>query len=251
MTGRRSCMVAGAIFAIFTAALAPKAEAQTRIYNITLTNLTSTAPNSGQPFSPPVFATHDNTVDLWTLGSAASLGIERIAEAGNRTVLVSDLQPLVGAGVLNLVTPLSSPLPQGGAVTIQIAADAAHPFLSSAFMLGWTNDGFSGQDSIDLFSLTGTTVFDLMGYDAGTEINNERTGFLGALGGGNGRDPENGVITVHTGIRGDVDAPASWNWTNPVARISISVAAPEPSSVGLIALGLFVPAGMLRRRRKA
>ena len=46
---------------------------------------------------------------------------------------------------------------------------------------------------------------------------------LGALGGGNMRDPENGVITLHTGIRGDADAPIAWNFDpSLVARVTIT-----------------------------
>jgi hypothetical protein len=45
-----------------------------------------------------------------------------------------------------------------------------------------------------------------------------------ALGGGNERDPEDGVIAPHAGIRGDADAPASLNWdvSKPVARVTIT-----------------------------
>ena len=55
-------------------------------------------------------------------------------------------------------------------------------------------------------------MIEVRGYDAGSEKNSEKKGFLGALGGGNKRDPENGVITYHAGIRGDADAPKDWKW---------------------------------------
>lgn len=244
---RNQCSVlVGVTLAIASLSLAGEARAQ--FFQVTLTNLTNTAPNSGQPFSPPVFATHNASVHLWQTGQAASEGIQHIAEEGNRTFLVNALTPLVGTSVRDLVTPLSSPLPQGGTVTINITADAAHPFLSTAFMLGWTNDGFSGLDTLDLRSIVGTQTFDLIGMDAGTEVNNEQTGFLGALGGGNARAPENGVITVHPGILGFADAPTSWNWSNPVGRLTITAVAPEPGTVGLLTLGLIPLAGLVRRK---
>ena len=91
-------------------------------------------------------------------------------------------------------------------------------------MLGNTNDGFSGVSGIDAYKLSAPMTVEVRGYDAGSEKNNEKKGYLGALGGGNDRDPENGVITYHTGIRGDADAPKDWNWdvTQPVARVTFT-----------------------------
>lgn len=203
---------------------------KTRSFDITLTDLTNTATNSGQPFSPPVFITHDSSVNLFESGRSASLGIQNIAESGNRTVLVNALQPLVGGSILSLQTPLSSPLLPGSSVTVRVSVDASHPYLSHAWMLGRTNDGFGGQDSINLFDQVGTKTYEVLGLDAGTELNSEKTGFLGALGGGNGRDPENGLIRAHEGITGRGEAPLAWNWSNgatpasqtPVARVTIT-----------------------------
>jgi hypothetical protein len=64
---------------------------------------------------------------------------------------------------------------------------------------------------------------DLFAWDAGTENNNERGDFLIAME-GTGRDPENGVIHRHQGIRGDADAPGAWKFDpeRPVARITLT-----------------------------
>ena len=85
-----------------------------------------------------------------------------------------------------------------------------------------TADGLALQE--------GTKTYNILGLDAGTENNSEKRGFLGSLGGGNARDPENGLIRLHEGITGRGDAPASWNWSsgaipanqNPVARVTIT-----------------------------
>lgn len=226
-------------------------------YAITLTDLTT-----GQPFSPPVFATHDSSLTLWRPGDTASFGIQQIAEGGNRTPLVNTLTPLVGGSVYDLVTPLSSPLPPGQSVSLLISADAAHPFLSSAWMLGRTNDTFSGQNALDLLAITGTETFTLDAYDAGTEVNTELATDVPALG-GSGHVAENGVIHLSDGIRGidhtvnglgyDVngvrtDIPADWRFGEPVAQITIT-AVPEPGSVGML-LGVAVPVGLLAARRR-
>jgi hypothetical protein len=102
--------------------------------------------------------------------------------------------------------------------------DEKHPLIDAAWMLGNTNDGFSGFSGIDAYSLTQPMTLEVRGYDAGSEINSEKKGFLGALGAGNERDPENGVIAYHAGIRGDADAPKDWNWdvNGPVAKVTIT-----------------------------
>jgi hypothetical protein len=112
----------------------------------------------------------------------------------------------------------------GQSRTIYIHVDEKHPLIDAAWMLGNTNDGFSGFTGVDAFHLSDAMTLDVRGYDAGSEKNNEKKGFLGALGGGNDRDPENGLITYHTGIRGDADAPIAWNWdvSKPVARVTIT-----------------------------
>ena len=194
----------------------------TRTFEVTLTNLTSTADNSGQPFSPPVFVTHDVATKLWELNKAASLGIQVIAETGRRTEQLDALQPLKGSSVLSVETPLSSPLRPGASVTVRVTVDATHPSLSHAWMLERTNDAFGGQDSVNLFTQEGTKTYELVGLDAGTEVNSEKRGFLGSLGGGNARDPESNVIRLHEGITGRGDAPLSWGWSDPVARVTIT-----------------------------
>jgi hypothetical protein len=251
----RHVRTAGAV----TLLLAATASAFAEEYQITLTDLTT-----GQPFSPPVFATHDSSLTLWQPGAAASNGIQQIAETGNRMPLVSDLTPLVGGSVRDLVTPLSSPLLPGGTVSIRIQADSAHPWLSSAWMLGRTNDTFSGQHAINLLDIVGTQTFELAAYDAGTEVNTELAADLIALG-GNGRVAENGVIHLSPGLRGidhfdnglgydangeRTDAPASWRWdtNSPVARLTIT-AVPEPGTLAL-GLSVLIPSGLLVLRRR-
>lgn len=252
---RRSLTVGATtlLLAVTTAAFAQE-------FQVTLTDLTT-----GQPFSPPVFATHDATVSFWQAGAAASNGIQQIAESGNRVPLVNALTPLVGGSVADLVTPLSSPLLPGNSVSILINADAAHPFLSSAWMLGRTNDTFSGLNSINLLSIVGTQTFDLAALDAGTEVNTELATDLIAFG-GSGHVAENGVVHLSPGIRGidhldgngdgvDVnglrtDIPAAWRWdiNSPVARVTIT-SVPEPGVVALL-FGMAVPAGLLAVRRR-
>ncbi|MDX1934569.1 MAG: spondin domain-containing protein [Capsulimonadales bacterium] len=226
------------------------AHSQVMTYRITLENLTNSAPNSGQPFSPPVFFTHDGSLTLWTPGETASDPLRQIAEEGNNAPLLTDLS-LAGSAV-GTIRVLSGPQMPGTSQTFSIATDlSTHRFLSNVWMLGRTNDGFAGQASLDLNGISSTPVsFDLLGLDAGTEVNNELAAFLPSLG-GPFNDPENGVVGLHGGIAGTADAPASWNFTGPVARLTIvAAAAPEPSTVFLAITGVLLAAG-LRRRHQA
>ena len=252
------CMPRLLTFATATLLVVATSTSFAQQYRITVLDLTT-----GQPFSPPVFATHDASVSLWQANTAANNGIQQIAETGNRVPEVNAISPLVGSSVYDLVTPLSSPLAPGGSVSITINADAAHPFLSDVWMLGRTNDTFSGQNALNLLDITGTQTFDLFALDAGTEVNTELSGDLGALG-GPGHVAENGVIHRSEGLRGidhftnglgyDInnvrtDEPAAWRWDNnsPVARVIVT-AVPEPGTMALL-LGV-VPTGMMALRRK-
>lgn len=253
---RRLAALGVALVAAFS--LPQLAAAQAPAYQITFKNLTSNAAatgaataQTGQRLSPPVFITHSADYTAYTVGQAATETIWRIAEGGNRSFLLDEANALVGTSVLSVAAPLSAPLPQQDSVTVMVNADASRHLLSFASMLGWTNDGFVGVSGLDLSTITGTVTINLYGYDAGSEKNSEANGFLGALGLGNARDPEGGLITNHLGIRGDANAPAAWNWLpGPAASLTIS-AVPEPGSWALLLAGGLPLLHLLRKRAGA
>jgi hypothetical protein len=198
-----------------------------------------------------VFVTHSAAYSAFNVGATAPETIWRIAEGGDRSFLLSEVNALVGTSVLSVAAPLSAPLPQQESVSVVVQADASHRLLSFASMLGWTNDGFVGVNGLDLSKIAGTVTINLFGYDAGSERNNEANGFLGALGLGNARDVEGGVITDHLGIRGDANAPAAWNWL-PGAAASLTITpVPEPGTWALMLAGGLPLLGLVRRRLSA
>jgi hypothetical protein len=193
-------------------------DAKSKTVMITIENLTT-----GQPFSPSFFSTRAATAaPLWEMGKAAPDNLVAVAEGGNIGGFSGDAAGRIGKDLGDAALAVHALPGQTRSVTIHV--DAAHPLIDGAWMLGNTNDGFSGFTGFDAYNLTAAKTLDARGYDAGSEKNSEKKGFLGALGGGNNRDPENGVITFHTGIRGDADAPKAWNWdvAKPVARITIT-----------------------------
>jgi hypothetical protein len=189
-----------------------------KLVRITVENLTT-----GQGFSPSFVVTHGaDAAALFALGDAASQPLVSVAEGGNIGGFSGDAAGMIGGAYGDAIVAIHTP--PGATRSAYITVDEAHPLISGVWMLGMTNDGFSGISAVDGYSLTEAMTLDVNAYDAGSEINNERSGFLGALGEGNMRDPENGVVAHHTGIRGDADAPAEWMFDPdaPVARVTIT-----------------------------
>lgn len=192
-------------------------------YKVTIENLT---PNNGngasQPFSPPILATHAPTFAIYRDGKPASYELAMVAEDAKSDGLLSLLgnSPKVhdytmGSGVL---------LP-GQSEEFMIEAAVGFNQLSLVGMLVNTNDGFVGAGSIRL-PRDGSVMYYLDAYDAGTEMNTEKTSDIpGPCCGSPGvRVPENKRVRTHDGIMGvgDLD-PAVWGWDGPVAKLTITV----------------------------
>jgi hypothetical protein len=206
---------------------------QARTYSVTIENLTG-----GQPFTPPLVATHQGAADLFDTGVSASLGVREIAENGN-------LQPMLDrlngsdhvSNVVVAVAGTPPPVLPGASVSFTIDAEPGARYLSFISMLICTNDGFTGLDSKLLPSQVGQqTALYTNAYDAGSEINTEDFADLvppcPALTGVMSTDPgtgmsnpalaENGVIRMHPGVVGNDDLDASLHgFSSPVGRITI------------------------------
>lgn len=203
-----------------------------RVYLVTVENLTS-----GQPFTPPVAATHHRRTGMFTVGDPASNAIQGLAENGDVPGLVAELQadPRVDQIV---VADAEGPVLPGGSVSFEITASGGHRRLSIASMLICTNDGFTGLDGARLPRHVGDEVeYETGGYDAGTEIDTEDfddlvppcgplTG-VDSMGAGTAMsDPalaEGGVITTHSGIAGVADLiPAIHDFDDDVLEVEIT-----------------------------
>ncbi|MGI9600699.1 MAG: spondin domain-containing protein [Acidimicrobiales bacterium] len=204
-------------------------------YHVTIENLTG-----GQPFTPPVIASHSPAANVFRTGQPASAAIQDLAENGGVPTLVGALE---GAGrsvgeVVVAESVAQPPLLPGEAVTVELGALRRHRRLSFASMLICTNDGFTGVDSLRLPNRAGTsTIAYVNAYDAGTERNTEDFDDLvppcgpltGVDSGGAGTGmtnpalAENGVIHAHTGVTGSADlVPAVHDWDDPVAKITVT-----------------------------
>ena len=191
-------------------------------WEVTVTNMTK-----GQPFSPPLWATHDSSADMWSVGEQASNGLAFIAEDANNTplfgLLNSDKDHVYKARIAlpPPEPPMPPPILPGMSRTFTVESSGDKNRLSIVWMLVRTNDAFSGLDGVELKE--GTT--EVGAYDAGTEMNNERAAFIpgppfARMG---VRDPDAQLIAPHKGIvdkGGDLNDFA-WDAGKPVAKVEI------------------------------
>jgi hypothetical protein len=190
-------------------------------YEITLENLTSaTVPGGSQVFSPPVLASHVPAVRMFRVGGYASDALASIAEDGDTSGMIGLLE---GSPKVFSVVAGSEPILPGGTATYEVEARFRFGWLSAAFMLVNTNDGFSGADRIRL-PAGGSRAYYLDAYDAGSEENTELISDIpGPCCGnpGEGTD-EHARIRHHPGILGvgDLD-PDDYGWTDPVAKLTL------------------------------
>lgn len=189
-----------------------------RRVRITYENLTT-----GQVFSPSAFFSHNRAAPpLFMEGQPAPFGLMRIAEEGNAGPLLSGSIVKTFGGAYGAATQGISVTP-GHSRSVELEVTPDHPLITGVFMLVMTNDGFAGVSAVDAYNMRRPVTIDLYAMDAGTENNNERGSDLIAMM-GTGRDPENGTVQRHRGLRGDADAPGAWKFdpTRPVGRITIA-----------------------------
>ena len=192
------------------------------VYTFTLTN---TAPDSGAllaPFSPVLWASHDDTASFFAIGEEASPGIEAIAEDGNASIMAAALGGL--ASVADSGIAGAGPVMGGDSVSFDVTPSAASPLVSFATMMVQSNDAFfalspAGVSLLDdadepraAADVQADVLRDLALWDAGTEAD-QIPGFgpdqaPRQAGPDTGADDPNAVIRRHadaTNMLADLD----------------------------------------------
>ena len=211
-----------------------------RQLSVEITNLTNAT-----YFTPLLVAAHSHETDLFEVGSEASPNLQAMAEGGDISGLIEEVEAGGGEYVANPADGLLAP-GQSTRTRLDLHGYATSR-LSIVAMLLPTNDGFVGLDSLKIPREIGTYTYYLNGYDAGTEANDEIITGGGAPGvpgipadpGGNAGTggiadvgPDfNPTVHVHRGILGDVDPLGGTSdldsrihrWENPVARVVLRV----------------------------
>ena len=201
----------------------------TATFEVTVTNLTN-----GQPLSPVGVIAHADGYAVFSIGTAATDGLEQLAEGGDNSVLLSEAD--ADANVFATASG-AAPIGPGGRETISIEvlqSDLASMRLSTSTMLVNTNDAITMLDGVDLSMMASGDVISrrTIAYDAGTEADTELAAHIpGPAGGGEGfnaaRDDDADRVSMHSGVVGQDDgfAGSSLNnqhrFDNPVAMVRI------------------------------
>lgn len=196
-------------------------------------------------FTPLLVTAHDAATHLFQPAEAASASLRAMAEGGDLAGLLTDLGGEDGDTVADPAGGLLAP----GAITMTTldTSTSGHTHLSVVAMLLPTNDGFVGMDALEIPSTTGTYLYPLVGFDAGTEANDEVItgggspgvagipadpgGDDGTGGSGVASTDTNGTVHVHRGTLGDTDPEGGVSdldsrvhrWLNPVALLRLTV----------------------------
>lgn len=198
-------------------------DAETRTYEVTFTNIMG----AGQ-FTPVLAATHNRRASLFNVGNAPRVGLAMIAEGGDTSTLQATLSRSPNVGTVS-TTASSGEVPlilAGDSVEFTLESPVNARYLSIATMILPSNDSFAGLDTVPL-PTSGSVAFYAVGYDAGSEINDElcanipgpTCGGDGSFSGINGE----GFVHISRGIHGIGDLnPAVYDWRNPVAKIVVT-----------------------------
>lgn len=227
---------AGLLVASFAAAPAANATQ----FNVEITNLSNAI-----YFTPFLVAAHSAGNNLFSVGQPASANLQAMAEGGDTSGLLADVNGL-GATVAD--NPAGGLLAPTGSTSFDMNTDGtSNDRLSLVAMLLPTNDAFAGLNAIEIPTAPGTYVFDVPAYDAGTEANDELLtgggapgaagmpadpgGLAGTGGTGAAAADANTTVHIHRGVLGDTDNAAGVSdldsrvhrWLNPIIRVTITV----------------------------
>lgn len=201
----------------------------TATFEVTVTNITN-----AQPLSPVGVIAHADAYAVFSIGSAATAGLEALAEGGDNTSLLAEAD--ADASVYASASG-AAPIGPGGVETISIEvlqSDLPGLRLSTSSMLVNTNDAITILNATDIGGMqSGDTItLRTIAYDAGTEANTElATHIPGPAGGGEGfnaaRDDLADRVAMHNGVVGQDDGLAGsalnnqHRFDNPVAMVRI------------------------------
>lgn len=205
-------------------------------FSVRIINLTN-----GIYYTPFLVAAHPAGTSIFTVGQPASANLQAMAEGGDISGLVSDLD---GLGATIAENPAGGLLAPASETNVDLNTDGtSNELLTIVSMLLPTNDAFAGLNAVQIITEPGTYVFDVPAYDAGTEANDELLTGGGAPGAA-GMPADPGMLTgtggtgaaaadanpnvhIHRGSLGDLDVMGGTSdldssvhrWLNPVIRV--------------------------------
>lgn len=169
-------------------------------FEVSVSNITH-----DQPMSPIALISHNDQYRVFTIGQAATAGLELLAEAGDNSGLLQEANDNIYSNSQSSGAGIVGP---GANETIEIEMLASEVNLLSVMtMLVNTNDAITGRANIDVSQLATGDSMSVRGvvYDAGTERNTEAVGTIpGPADGGEGfnaaRDDIFDQVSMHPGV---------------------------------------------------
>ncbi len=209
-------------------------------FDVRITNL-----SNGIYFTPFLAVAHPNGSALFEVGQPASASLQAMAEGGDISGLVADVN---GLGATVVENPAAGLLAPTESVEFNMNTDGtSNDRLSIVAMLLPTNDAFAGLNAVAIPTEPGTYTFNVNAYDAGTEANDEILngggapgvpgmpadpgGLAGTGGTGAAMTDANTTVHIHRGALGDTDDAAGISdldsrvhrWLNPIVRVTVTV----------------------------
>ena len=123
-------------------------------------------------WSPFAVAVHSDQVDFLSMGSLASQGVENIAETGNTSVFLQEVNTAVTAGTAKEGYQAGDIDDALGSVLIDAVLTEDFPLLTVLSMIAPSPDWFVATDGLLLFDgndWTQEVILDVYAYDAGTD----------------------------------------------------------------------------------
>ncbi len=198
-------------------------------FDVTVSNLTN-----AQPLSPVAVIAHGSGYAVFSIGAAATLGLEELAEGGDNSALLAEAS--ANGSVTSSVSG-AAPIGPAGSETISIQvleSDLPDTRISVSTMLVNTNDAFAGLNGLAVggMAVGSARTVDGIAYDAGTEANTELAAEIpGPVAGGEGfnaaRNDRADRVSMHAGVISRDDGLASSNlsnqhrFDNPVVRVRV------------------------------
>lgn len=123
-------------------------------------------------FSGLVGGTHNGTISFWNVGSLASDGIESMAEAGSKTLLIGEVNAEINLGNAGEVISGTGINPSPGSAAVTFTATQDFPLATVVSMVAPSPDWFVGVSGVALFdgnSWVEELTVPLQPFDSGTD----------------------------------------------------------------------------------
>lgn len=215
LQGFRKIVLASTLPLLSLTTMSQAVELKVKVENLT--------PIGGVFFTPLWVGFHDGSFDTYNLGETASDAIERIAEDGDASVLVSTFQSAMSNGQTAVITNpegfAGAPVFEPGSVSTMVfdVDSSMQKYFSYANMIIPSNDAFIANDNPKAYQLfdangnfTGPISFVVYGnqvLDAGTEENTETDAAFLNQSAGNTGTTSSDMIALHSGYNGSVGNP--------------------------------------------